>query len=137
MSYSCLDHFEEQCDALRALPADEPLLAGAPVRFLREDRFYVLEGDVVGQGRYDPYGEDDAPSPDPRAVQAMLRAALAAGAPCAFALDVGVLETGQSALVELNDAWALGLYAGMARGAYVRMLAARWREIAAARTPAA
>ncbi|HLO94579.1 MAG TPA: ATP-grasp domain-containing protein [Burkholderiaceae bacterium] len=70
------------------------------------------------------------------AVSDILKAATAAmqrtgdGAPVAYALDFGVLSTGQTVLVEANDAWALGLYGGgPAPGHYVELLTARWRQL--------
>lgn len=52
-------------------------------------------------------------------------------APAAFSLDVGVLDTGETALIECNDAWALGYYKGsLAHKDYIRMLWMRWEQLA-------
>src|SRR3546814_7795613 len=73
----------------------------------------------LGWARYDPDGADDAPLPDAHDVQQMIRdhhkgeALQERTHLCAYSLDVGVLDSGQTALVEVNDAWALGLYRGM------------------------
>lgn len=49
--------------------------------------------------------------------------------PSAFALDVGVLSTGQVALVEMNDCFSLGLYKGCPSDFYAECLIARWNEL--------
>jgi ATP-grasp domain, R2K clade family 3 len=50
-------------------------------------------------------------------------------APCAFfALDVGVLATGETVLVEVNDGFSLGRY-GLPVALYTDMVIARWEEM--------
>jgi hypothetical protein len=49
-------------------------------------------------------------------------------APIAYALDVGVLDTGETMVVECNDFWALGTY-GLDPLLYTRLAAMRWREM--------
>lgn len=52
-------------------------------------------------------------------------------APAAFSLDIGVLEPGETALIECNDAWALGYYRGtLSHRDYIDMLWRRWDQIA-------
>lgn len=51
-----------------------------------------------------------------------------AGAPGAYCLDVGVLETGETALVEVNDAFSVGMYEGM-EACYPELLVTRWNEL--------
>lgn len=82
-------------------------------------------------------GADDAPEPDGRLVGEMAtdlsdefryQADDALSQP--FALDVGVLATGQTALVEVNDAWAIGLYENaLSPSEYYRFLISRWDSI--------
>lgn len=113
------------------MPPDEPVWISEIVTFVCEWRVYVLRGDAIGRARYDPEGADDASEPDAKAVLSMIRAW--PSAPAAWALDVGVLSTGETALVEVNDAWALGLY-GRALGprAYLSFLASRWGQLCTA-----
>lgn len=130
------DYTREQHAALARIletSPDTPLWVSSPVRILREDRVYVLDGTILGQARYDP-SDVEIPRPNARVIQEMVaRLSKAPGTPCAYSLDVGVLEvdgTPKTALIELNDAWALGLYRGMDdKDGYLEMLAARWREI--------
>lgn len=49
--------------------------------------------------------------------------------PSAFALDLGVLSTGEVALIEMNDAFSLGLYKGCPSDFYAECLIERWREL--------
>lgn len=49
-------------------------------------------------------------------------------APIGYSIDVGVLDTGKTALIECNDGWSLGDY-GCPPKIYTRLLAERWREI--------
>ena len=114
-----------QLRALNALPSATPVWLSEPVRFLSEWRYYIQDGQIVGQGRYDPDGADDAPEPDAEAARACLQAL-----PCPhpWVLDLGVLQDGRTALVECNDAWAIGLYAdAMTPAAYLDFLWQRWR----------
>ena len=47
-----------------------------------------------------------------------------------FGIDFGLLSTGETALVEMNDGFALGAYAISARD-YTDLLIARWEELMA------
>ncbi len=125
-------HDRAQCEAFLALEPDAPVWVGEAVSWRSEVRYYVLDGQIVGEGRYD-LGPDDAPLPNPAVVQEMVRRFSASpGAPVAFAIDAGVLDCGTTALVEVNDAWALGYYSGtLEPREYVRMLWRRWRQLAA------
>lgn len=49
--------------------------------------------------------------------------------PNAFALDLGILSTGEVALIEMNDAFSLGLYKGCSPDFYAKCLIQRWGEL--------
>ncbi|MDP3138322.1 MAG: ATP-grasp domain-containing protein [Burkholderiaceae bacterium] len=125
---SLLDaHGQAQLAALRQVSAATPVWLCEPVQWLSEMRFYVRERQVIGFARYDPDGAEDAPLPDRKTVD-QAAAALPFDHPCA--LDFGVLRSGETALVELNDAWGLGLYAGaLAPRTWIDFLAARWTSL--------
>lgn len=128
------DHDREQYAAFVALPPDTLVWQSEVVRFASEWRYYVLEGKVVGSARYDQLGEEGAPSPDQTVVAEAVQAMADSGAPAAYSLDLGVLEGGETALVEANDAWALGCYGRcVAPRDYLAMLAARWEQLRARR----
>lgn len=133
-SYS--EHDREQLEALLALAPTTHLWAAEPVRFLCEWRYYICQGKVIGAARYDPDGDESAPAPAGEVLQeAIQRLAASPAVPAAYGLDLGVLDTGETALVEVNDAWALGLYGrSIDSKDYLRMLAARWSQVVDAKT---
>lgn len=96
------------------------------VSFTAEYRVYVNRGHIIGIGRYDDLDTTASPSLDE--VHAMIAAF--DSAPIAYSIDVGIDADGRTTLVEVNDAWALGLYANaMHPVTYVNMLISRWREL--------
>lgn len=126
------EHDAEQLAILSWLPAGTPVWTAQPVEFLSEWRYYVCSGELLGLGRYDRHGADNAPSPDQDVLAAAIAAfGASADAPVSYAIDLGVLSTGETALVEVNDGFALGLYGRSLRPVdYLRLLTARWRQIA-------
>ena len=46
-----------------------------------------------------------------------------------YAIDFGVLDTGETALIEMNDGFAVGAYDGISGKDYTDMLLARWLEL--------
>lgn len=113
---------------LHGTSSREPIWCSPPVSWRAEWRAYVL-GDRVLDLCW--YSGDAGLAPDLDTLQAMLRAFRSSGsAPAACALDVGVLEDGRTALVEANDALALGAY-GLAADSYTELLLARWAELVA------
>lgn len=119
-------HDAEQFEIFRH--CQEPMWVSPVVTFQCEWRFYIQQGQVIGAGRYDPEGADDAPVPDRTVVQAAVDAFT--GAPCAYSLDFAVDEFGQTILVEGNDAWALGLYdKALSARDYATFLKLRYQEI--------
>ena len=127
-------HDRAQLNAFLALDPRSPVWVSEPVLWASEVRYYVLEGELLGEGRYDD-GPDDALLPDAAVVREMVsRFSASPGAPVAFALDAGRLEDGCTALIEVNDAWAVGFYSGtLSERLYVRMLWRRWAQLAGER----
>lgn len=127
---SLSEYDRAQYEEFMRLTPDTPVWISVPVNWLSEYRYYVMNGKVIGNGRYDD-GSEDAPVPDFAIVKAMAELVAASpNSPIAFSLDVGVMESGETALVECNDAWALGYYRGsFSRYEYVVMLLARWQQL--------
>lgn len=126
------EHDREQYDLFMEIPPNEKVWISEPVKFISEWRYYVLGGKIIGSARYDPDGSDVAPEPSQHAVlDAIYRLECDPSfGLCAYALDMGVLSTGENALVEVNDAFALGLYSNSVdRMAYIEMLQARWAQM--------
>jgi hypothetical protein len=125
---SLSSHTLDQLRVFEAMPADASVWVSTPVAWLSEWRYYVQEGVVRGKARYDSEDDEDAPLPDFQIVQECIKA-LSIKHP--FAIDLGVLSTGQTALVEVNDAWAIGLYSGaLSPREYFEFLHARWASLA-------
>jgi hypothetical protein len=123
-----------QYNVFLSLPPETPVWVSEPVTWLSEFRYYVVDGAVRGEGRYDD-APDDMPVPDASQVGEMgAIMAHSPNAPVAFSLDVGVLDSGEMALVECNDAWALGYYKGtLSHSDYIDMLWRRWDQLIQAR----
>lgn len=124
------EHTTEQYRVFLSLPKDTPVWISERVSFVSEHRVYIHNAKIVGVGRYDG-GEDDALMPSDETVQEMVKTIESTGeAPAAYSIDVGVLSDGTTALVECNDAWALGYYRGsLSNKDYLRMLITRWAQI--------
>ncbi|MGE4123989.1 MAG: ATP-grasp domain-containing protein [Pusillimonas sp.] len=115
-------------ELIRKLPREFPVWVASPISWQSEWRFYIHRGMIKGAARYDK-GLDSAPEPEINAVRLMIND-LAFDAPIAYALDIGVLENGKTALVTVNDAWALAYYPGsLAPETYLDMLRDRWIQL--------
>ena len=124
------NHDQIQYNALCALTPDAPVWVSEPVYWISEYRYYVMDSRIIGQARYDQDESDDVPEPDVGVVHQCI-ADLAIPHP--YALDMGVLASGETAFVEVNDSWALGLYGGaMKPYDYVRFLVTRWNNLLSA-----
>jgi hypothetical protein len=97
-----------------------------PVQWRSEHRFYVCRGEIRGRGDY--YGRPEI-TPDQAVVETAIRTFVDDGdAPAGFGIDFGVLTTGETALVEVNDGYSLGNYL-FDDAAYADTLIARWEEL--------
>lgn len=138
---SLSEHDQEQHAAFIAMPADAPVWVSEEVTWQSEYRCYFLDGRLVGCARYDD-GPNSAPAPDwDVAREIHIEFHNSGEAPVAYAIDVGVLSTGETALVECNDAWALGYYKDTGPNAltpsnYIEMLLARWKQLFKGSVPA-
>lgn len=118
------NHDRTQFNALCGLMPDTPVWVSEPVQWVSEYRYYVMDSHLLGYARYDQEESDTAPEPNLDVVTQCI-ADLAISHP--YALDMGILASGETALVEVNDAWAIGLYGGAIElRDYVRFLATRW-----------
>lgn len=122
-------HDQIQCATLHAVKPDSPVWIAEPVQWVSEYRYYVIESQIIGSARYDQDESDSVPEPNLDVVKQCI-ADLAIAHP--YALDMGVLASGETALVEVNDAWAIGFYGGaMSPQDYTRFLVARWNGLIA------
>lgn len=104
----------------------EPVWCSDIVSWQSEFRVYVIGTDIVSIA---PYAGDASIKIDANTVQHAINAFAASGAaPSAYGVDFGVLSSGETALVEANDGYALGAYA-IASAPYTELLFTRWREL--------
>lgn len=128
------EHDQEQLKAFQGLPASSEIWVCDKVEFQCEWRYYVQSGKIIGQARYDPDGLDEAPEPDINVVHSCIKQMQSSNCNLTCALDFGVLNDGRTALVECNDAWAIGLYGKtLSPAVYFDFLCARWHQIRSTR----
>jgi hypothetical protein len=96
------------------------------VRWLSEHRVYVTRGQIVGTRHY--LG-DPAITIDTAVARDAVGAYEATGAaPAGYGIDFGVLASGETALVEVNEGYGLGSY-GLGDAAYTDLIIARWCQL--------
>lgn len=116
---------EENLNEFLSLPDETDCWLSEPVKFVSEYRYYVQDFRIIGWARYDD-GPDEAPKPE----AGFVFDAISRIAPATCAVDIGVLENGASAIVEINDAWAIGLYGQALRPTkYAQFLKKGWERI--------
>lgn len=105
-----------------SVAVDTMIYVSDVVNFESEYRYYVQHKELVGFSRYDEHDNDLIPD---LAVVTEAISKLSIVHP--YVLDFGVLSTGETALVEYNDFWAIGLYSGsISNKKYLEMLVDRW-----------
>lgn len=124
-------HVFESFDDLRMLggtSARTAIACSQVVKWRSEHRVYVVQSRIAGIGHY---RGDPAIAPDRQEIEAAVATYTASGrAPAGYGIDFGVLATGQTALIEVNDGYALGNY-GLDDDAYTELIVARWCELVA------
>jgi hypothetical protein len=121
------EHDREQYAAFMSMDASTEIWTSDVVRFDSEHRYYVHGGKILGSGCYAPDSDEPVPTPDPGQVQAAVDAL---GWSHPYALDMGVLHTGETALVEVNAAWAIGLYGkAISPRDFLTYLGAGWAHV--------
>lgn len=104
----------------------EPVICASVVRWISEFRVFVTGSEIVA---VDHYAGDPARSLDLDTVRSALKLFTARpGAPAGCGLDFGVLASGETALVEANDGFALGAY-HVSAAPYFQVLTARWAQL--------
>jgi len=119
------DYIKEQVKVLLSLPDTEEIWLSDVVDFLSEFRYYIDNGEVVGFARYDESDEEgDNLIPDLTVVKNFV-AKLNKSHP--YVLDFGVLKSGETALVEYNAFYAIGLYPdAITAKKYLELLVKYW-----------
>lgn len=109
------------------VPRSEPVWSSDLVTWRSEWRVYVRNNEIAFCGHY---SGDKGIEPDYFQVSIMMAAYSAANVGHgSYAMDVGVLECGQTALVEMNDGFAIGAYDQIPGDVYLEFLQSRWNEM--------
>lgn len=96
------------------------------IKFMGEWRYYIQNSNIVGYARYDE-NDEDVNEPDISMVEEYI-SRLEINHP--YVLDFGVLDSGETALVEYNDFWSIGLYGNaLSPKKYLEMLIERFEVI--------
>ena len=104
----------------------DKLICSEVVTWLSEYRVYVVNSDIRSIAHYD--GDPDI-QVDRQEIQKAIQALDNAGESYAgYAIDFGVLASGETALVEMNDGFALGAYNIDSKN-YTDLLLARWTQL--------
>lgn len=111
---------------LSGVSRQEPLWCSEIVNWKSEFRIYVIGTDIVSQDHY--AGDASASLCQSTMIQAIQRFAASGEAPAAYGIDFGLLDTGETALVEANDGYALGAYS-IDAVSYSRLLFTRWQQL--------
>jgi hypothetical protein len=123
-------HAQRQLDAMQQLSPGTSIWSARALAVASEWRYYVLYGEVIGFARYYPSAGAERANPELEEISAII-AAIPHDA--AYALDVAVLESGESTVIGVRDAWALELLGeGPQRPEgidYLRLLWTRWAEL--------
>ncbi len=102
-----------------------------PVRFVSEWRAYVADGELM-EVRFADHGGDHAVEPDASLIADAISALTKEGhAPAGYVIDFGVLDTGETALIEMNDGFSFGAYEGVSPETYWKVIVRRWQELTA------
>ena len=99
------------------------IICSEPVNFVSEYRCPVINGEVRD---FCFYSGDSNILIDKGVVQEMVKDFV--NSPKAYCIDVGVLSTGETALIEVNDALCIGIYS-MSKELYAELLMTRWNEL--------
>lgn len=113
-----------QCELLLGrIPPGHKVLTTRAVNFVSEYRVYVTRGEILDVCFYKG---NPLEFPSSSVIREMV--SLVSSKSVSFSIDVGILESGETALVEMNDFCCLGNY-GLNAREYAFSIANRWDEI--------
>ena len=97
------------------------------VRWLSEYRIYVVNSEIRS---IDFYAGDSQIKVNENEIKRAIKILDGAKESYAgYAIDFGVLSTGETALVEMNDGFSIGAYKNVCAKDYTDMIFARWAEL--------
>ena len=102
---------------------DIKIFCSEQVNFIAEYRCPVINGEIKD---FCHYSGDRKINIDKTLVKKMVKDFI--NSPKAYCIDVGILNNGETALIEINDAFSIGKYS-MSNEVYAELLITRWNEI--------
>lgn len=111
-----------------ATSKSSPVWISTPVKFVSEWRVYVAQ-DVILDIRFADHGGDRSISPDQKVIDEAIMWLARIGAPHGYVIDFGVLDTGETALVEMNDGFSFGAYDNLHHETHWVVTLNRWMEL--------
>ena len=122
----CIFETEYDLYKIYGVSRQEKLLCSEVVSWVSEYRVYVVNSEIRS---IDFYNGDNSIFIDVNKVQQAIKFLDDAGESYAgYAIDFGVLDSGETALVEMNDGFAVGAYS-IDRKDYTDLILARWEEL--------
>ena len=122
----CVFETEDDLYKIYGVSRQEKLLCSEVVSWKSEYRVYVVNSEIRSIDFYN--GNPDVLI-DIKKVQQAIKSLDDAGESYAgYAIDFGVLDSGETALVEINDGFAIGAY-NIDRKNYTDLILARWEEL--------
>lgn len=108
------------------ISAKEPVYCSEVIEWLSEYRVYICDGSIRSIDHYDG---DESIKVDVTEVEKAIEVLRVSDFYISgLSLDFGVLKSGETALVEMNDAFALGAYEIGAKD-YTDLIITRWEEL--------
>lgn len=104
-----------------------PVWIAEPVKWLSEWRYYVVNGTIVSM--QPAPGTDESIVPDSKVIADAVKLVSLAKIASAYAIDFGVLSTGETALIEMNDGFSIGAYGNINADTYWQVISTRWAEL--------
>lgn len=117
---------EQDLYAVHGVSRKERLICSKIVTWVSEYRAYVVNGEIRSLDHY--AGDRSVTLSDVEVERAVSVLENSNEAYAGYAIDFGVLHTGETALVELNDGFAVGAYR-IGASDYTDMIVARWQEL--------
>ncbi|BAY87239.1 hypothetical protein NIES267_67580 [Calothrix parasitica NIES-267] len=122
----CIFETEYDFHKIYGVSRQEKLLCSEVVYWISEYRVYVVNSEIRS---IDFYNGDNSIFIDVKKARQAIKFLDYAGESYAgYVLDFGVLDSGETALVEMNDGFAVGAY-NIDRKNYTDLILARWEEL--------
>jgi hypothetical protein len=122
----CVLHSLSDRYLLRGASLQTPVLCAETVHWLSEYRVFVVNSRIAGIKHY--WGDEQIRLDLNEVEEAIRRLEASPERTNGYGIDFGVLQNGETALIEWNDGYALGSY-GLDGELYTDLIIARWEEM--------